>query len=69
MFCVVTVLTGCNLFVTNYDLYLNQIVAETTLVVGEDEKTITITKEELINGYYSYAQTLTQQYGYILITY
>ena len=65
MFCVITVLTGCNLFVTDYDLYLNQVVAQTNLLMADgNEKTITITKEELVNGYYNYAQTLTQQYGY-----
>ena len=65
MFCVITVLTGCNLFVTNYDLYLNQIMAQTNvLMTNGEEKTITISKEELINGYYSYGQTLIQEYGY-----
>ena len=65
IFCVITVLTGCNLFVTNYDLYLNQIMAQTNvLMTNGEEKTITISKEELINGYYSYGQTLIQEYGY-----
>ena len=64
MFCVITVLTGCNLFVTNYDLYLNQVVAQTSIEIDGSEKTFTITKEELINGYYSYGQSLTQEYGY-----
>ena len=65
MFCVITVLSGCNLFVTNYDLYLNQVVAQTSiLLANNEEKTITITKEELVNGYYNYAETLTNQYGY-----
>ena len=57
MFCVITVLTGCNLFVTNYDLYLNQVVAQTSIQIDGNEKTFTITKEELINGYYSYGQS------------
>ena len=65
MFCVITVLSGCNLFVTNYDLYLNQVVAQTSiLLANNEEKTITITKEELVNGYYNYAETLTNEYGY-----
>ena len=65
MFCVITVLTGCNLFVTDYDLYLNQVVAQTNLLMADgSEKTLTITKEELVNGYYNYAETLINQYGY-----
>ncbi len=65
MFCVITVLTGCNLFVTDYDLYINQVVAQTNILLASgEEKTITVTKEELVNGYYNYGQTLTNQYGY-----
>ncbi len=63
MFCMITVLTGCNLFVTNYDSYLGQYVVSTNLLDVEGNK-IVITKEELINGYYNYGSTLTNEYGY-----
>lgn len=45
-------LTGCNLFERDNQAYLTQIVAE----IGD----IKITKEEFINGYYNYGNTLIQ---------
>ena len=54
--CMLSVLTGCNLFGTDMDRYYSTIVAK----AGDYE----ITKEELVNGYYNYGQNLVSQSGY-----
>lgn len=55
-----SILTGCSLFTQNTELYYNTIVA--TLV--KDDRTIEITKQELIEMYMSYGSMYEQYYGY-----
>lgn len=55
-----SILTGCSLFTQNTELYYNTIVA--TLV--KDDRTIEITKQELIEMYMSYGSMYEQYYDY-----
>ncbi len=54
--CAVSVFSGCNLFGTDLDIYYKEVVATN----GDHE----ITREELLNGYMSYGQTLVEEQSY-----
>ncbi len=54
--CMLSTLTGCNLFGTDLEKYYNTIVAK----AGGYE----LTKDELVNGYYNYGQKLVSEQGY-----
>lgn len=56
--CFVSLFSGCNLFGTDYEVYYKEVVARN----GKYE----ITKEDLINGFYNYGQTLVSEQGYTL---
>ena len=56
---MVSLLSGCNLFATDYPSYLAQTVAS----VNDGTQTVSLSKEELINGLNNYSSTL-QQNGY-----
>ena len=55
-------LAGCSLVGRDYDRYYNQVVAK--IENKESNKTLNITKRELISGYQSYGYTYEQYYGY-----
>lgn len=63
VFAICITLSGCNLFVTNAKAYYDQPVANLVYTVNNEQKTITITKEELTQSYSRYYQTLSQ-YNY-----
>lgn len=64
VFALTVMLSGCNLFTMDKNAYYNQVVASVT-VPEEDgkSKTFTVTKEELMQSYNRYYETLSQN-GY-----
>ena len=64
VFALTVMLSGCNLFTMDKNAYYNQVVASVT-VPEEDGKstTFTVTKEELMQSYNRYYETLSQN-GY-----
>ena len=64
VFALSVVLSGCNLFTMDKNAYYNQIVASITIPEDDDKQTtITVNKEELMQAYNRYYQTLSQN-GY-----
>ena len=64
VFALSVVLSGCNLFTMDKNAYYNQIVASVTVPEDDDKKTtITVNKEELMQAYNRYYQSLSQN-GY-----
>ena len=63
VFCLTFALSGCDLFVLDYNKYLSQTIATVEYPTESGTNTIVITKEDLIQAYNKYGENLTEN-GY-----